>query len=113
MEYAQFVETVGKIDSPNNVDEVYGSLMSNEANTLRIIERVAADTRRDTISSNDIWNMSIKRVLDEFITFWISSYVHVMKQENDILVQKLRSPTGMFHVGLTMFIILTVILVLT
>jgi trans-aconitate methyltransferase len=81
MEYAQFVETVGKIDSPNNVDEVYGSLMSNEANTLRIIERVAADTRRDTISSNDIWNMSIKRVLDEFITFWISSYVHVMKQE--------------------------------
>jgi hypothetical protein len=112
MEYAQFVETVGKIEGPN-LDEEYGSLMLNEANTLRIIERVAADTRRDTISSNDVWNMSIKRVLDEFITFWISLYVHAMKRENDILVQKMRSPTGMFHIGLTLFIVLTVILVCT
>jgi hypothetical protein len=41
--------------------------MANEANTLRIIERVAEDTRRDTISNNDVWNMSVKG-------YWMSSY---------------------------------------
>jgi hypothetical protein len=68
MEYAQFVDAVEKINGPD-LDEVYGSLMANEANTLRIIERVAEDTRRDTISNNDVWNMSVKRLLDEFISF--------------------------------------------
>jgi hypothetical protein len=68
---------VGKIEGPN-LDEEYGSLMLNEANTLRIIERVAADTRRDTISSNDVWNMSIKRVLRR-IHSGSSLYVHAMK----------------------------------
>jgi hypothetical protein len=53
------VDTVEKINGPD-LDEVYGSLMANEANTLRIIERVAEDTRRDTISNNDVWNMSVK-----------------------------------------------------
>jgi hypothetical protein len=37
------VDTVEKINGPD-LDEVYGSLMANEANTLRIIERVAEDT---------------------------------------------------------------------
>jgi hypothetical protein len=60
------VDTVEKINGPD-LDEVYGSLMANEANTLRIIERVAEDTRRDTISNNDVWNMSVKG-------YWMSSY---------------------------------------
>jgi hypothetical protein len=59
------VDTVEKINGPD-LDEVYGSLMANEANTLRIIERVAEDTR-DTISNNDVWNMSVKG-------YWMSSY---------------------------------------
>jgi hypothetical protein len=85
--------------------------MSNEANTLRIIERVAADTRRDTISSNDIWNMSIKKSTRRIITFWISSYVHVMKQETTSWFKSLVSDWDVsrtHHVHL-----LTVILVLT
>ena len=112
MEYAQFVDTVEKLQGPD-LDEVYGTLMSNEANTLRIVERVAEDSRRDTISSNDVWNMSIKRLLDEFISFWMTLYSYSMKGERDMLMAKVRSPTGMFHVGLTIFVFLIIVLVFT
>lgn len=112
MEYAQFVDTVEKINGPD-LDEVYGSLMTNEANTLRIIERVAEDSRRDAVSGSDVWNMSVKRLLDEFISFWMSLYAYAMKGDTDMMMAKVRSPTGMFHIGLTVFMFLTVILICT
>jgi hypothetical protein len=78
--------------------------MANEANTLRIIERVAEDTRRDTISNNDVWNMSVKRLLDEFISFWIGLYAYAMKGDMELMLAKVRSPTGMFYIRFTVFL---------
>ena len=112
MEFAAFSDTVGKI-LENDVDEVYGDLMSNEANTLRIIERVAADTRRDALRESDVWSMSVKSLFDGMVTFWSEMYMHAMKGQTELMQQKARSSTGLFNAGLTLFLALLVMLLLT
>jgi hypothetical protein len=58
---------------------------------------VAEDTRRDTISNNDVWNMSVKG-------YWMSSYrfdrlyAYAMKGDMELMLAKVRSPTGMFYI---------------
>lgn len=112
MEFSQFQTTVQNVQD-GDVDQVYGELMSKEANTLRIIERVATDTRRETLQDKDVWNMSIRHIVDEYLEFWSDVYVHIMKGETAVLKQKLSSPTGAFNVGLTLAVVAVVIMIVT
>jgi hypothetical protein len=112
MEYAQFRDTVDRAAAAD-VDEVYADLMAKEANTLRIVERVAADARRDVLRDGDVWNTSIRSLLDRYVDFWAGLYGAMMRKEQQLAMLRIRSPDGMFNVGITVLLVTVVLLILT
>jgi hypothetical protein len=63
---------------------------------------VAEDTRRDTISNNDVWNMSVKGF--GWVHIVLDRIAYAMKGDMELMLAKVRSPYGMFYIRFTVFL---------
>jgi hypothetical protein len=114
MEYTEFKSAVDDIRTAQlDVDEAYADLMAREENTLRVIERVADDARRESIQASDILSMSLASVAKAAVDFWSDVYVHLMRQDTALAMQLLRSSNGLIQVGIVTILAVITLLILT
>jgi hypothetical protein len=113
MEHVAFENITKAITSGDSVDDVYHDLMTTEANTLRLVERIADDNRSDALARVDIAALSLTQALTGFGSFWSDIYDKLMKGDTESAMREFRTPAGMLNLGMALVLITLVLAVST